>query len=300
MLKNGALKWTPRAITVPQLFRSFYPRYLSLLTYRIPDSLSNLSITRFVPSQAKEMAKRKSSTLAQDTEATPALMHMPSFDHLLPNPAKRRASQRKQTQRIPKPTSTNPDVNMEVLDGPEALRASPDAEERDETLDVDKIEGGTATHVKSEQDTVPSLVTGGESESSLSEISEVEPPLGQNAQPTKSKQSSKTNTKSGTSHNTSSTGLSKKVENKEAQFLDPEADGDEEADEEEIQAALSRPPPVNSDYLPLPWRGRLGYVRLHLSKPHIMLMFFRPVCAHISAFRIHLCSVQELVASPQY
>ena len=43
---------------------------------------------------------------------------------------------------------------------------------------------------------------------------------------------------------------------------DPEAEGAEEADEEEIKEALSRPPPVNSDYLPLPWKGRLGYVCL--------------------------------------
>ena len=32
--------------------------------------------------------------------------------------------------------------------------------------------------------------------------------------------------------------------------------------EEDVQEALSRPPPVNSDYLPLPWKGRLGYVRV--------------------------------------
>jgi hypothetical protein len=42
---------------------------------------------------------------------------------------------------------------------------------------------------------------------------------------------------------------------------DPEAEGEELADEEELKEALSRPPPVNSDYLPLPWKGRLGYVR---------------------------------------
>lgn len=42
--------------------------------------------------------------------------------------------------------------------------------------------------------------------------------------------------------------------------MDPEADGGEDAGEEEIKAAVSRPPPVNSDYLPLPWKGRLGYV----------------------------------------
>lgn len=49
---------------------------------------------------------------------------------------------------------------------------------------------------------------------------------------------------------------------KDIHFLDPEAKDEEEADEEELQAALSRPPPVNSDYLPLPWKGRLGYVSL--------------------------------------
>ncbi|KAK8200451.1 UV-damage endonuclease [Phyllosticta capitalensis] len=45
--------------------------------------------------------------------------------------------------------------------------------------------------------------------------------------------------------------------------MDPEADGGEDAGEEEIKAAVSRPPPVNSDYLPLPWKGRLGYACLN-------------------------------------
>lgn len=36
---------------------------------------------------------------------------------------------------------------------------------------------------------------------------------------------------------------------------------DDEDEEEAVKEALSRPPPVNSDYLPLPWKGRLGYVR---------------------------------------
>lgn len=44
---------------------------------------------------------------------------------------------------------------------------------------------------------------------------------------------------------------------------DPEAaeqlDAENE-DEAEVKEALSRPPPVNSAYLPLPWKGRLGYV----------------------------------------
>ncbi|KAF2460354.1 UV-endonuclease UvdE-domain-containing protein [Lineolata rhizophorae] len=44
---------------------------------------------------------------------------------------------------------------------------------------------------------------------------------------------------------------------------DPEAEGGEDVDEDEIREALSRPPPVNSDYLPLPWKGRLGYACLN-------------------------------------
>jgi UV DNA damage endonuclease len=46
---------------------------------------------------------------------------------------------------------------------------------------------------------------------------------------------------------------------------DPDAvDGleGEEGEEMEVKQALSRPPPINSEYLPLPWKGRLGYVRL--------------------------------------
>lgn len=42
--------------------------------------------------------------------------------------------------------------------------------------------------------------------------------------------------------------------------LDPESDEDVPVDAEELQEALGRPPPVNSNYLPLPWKGRLGYV----------------------------------------
>lgn len=45
---------------------------------------------------------------------------------------------------------------------------------------------------------------------------------------------------------------------------DPEAESEEAAaDPEELKEALSRPPPVNSSYLPLPWKGRLGYACLN-------------------------------------
>ncbi|KAJ5148203.1 hypothetical protein N7526_001555 [Penicillium atrosanguineum] len=45
--------------------------------------------------------------------------------------------------------------------------------------------------------------------------------------------------------------------------LDPESDEDVPVEAEELQEALGRPPPVHSDYLPLPWKGRLGYACLN-------------------------------------
>jgi hypothetical protein len=42
--------------------------------------------------------------------------------------------------------------------------------------------------------------------------------------------------------------------------LNPESDEDVPVEAGGRKDALSRPAPVNSDYLPLPWKGRLGYV----------------------------------------
>ncbi|KAF2395532.1 UV-endonuclease UvdE [Trichodelitschia bisporula] len=44
---------------------------------------------------------------------------------------------------------------------------------------------------------------------------------------------------------------------------DPEEDACEEEDALVAATSASRPPPVNSDYLPLPWKGRLGYACLN-------------------------------------
>lgn len=45
-----------------------------------------------------------------------------------------------------------------------------------------------------------------------------------------------------------------------AVLADPDVAGEDGASPEELKEALGRPPPVNSGYLPLPWKGRLGYV----------------------------------------
>jgi UV DNA damage endonuclease len=42
--------------------------------------------------------------------------------------------------------------------------------------------------------------------------------------------------------------------------LDPESDEEIPIEADELKEALGRPPPIHSSYLPLPWKGRLGYV----------------------------------------
>ncbi|KAK5445114.1 UV-damage endonuclease [Exophiala xenobiotica] len=59
------------------------------------------------------------------------------------------------------------------------------------------------------------------------------------------------------------TPIKKAVKQDDADREDPEAEGEEDADPEELKEALSRPPPVNSSYLPLPWKGRIGYACLN-------------------------------------
>ena len=54
--------------------------------------------------------------------------------------------------------------------------------------------------------------------------------------------------------------------------MDPESEEEVLVDADELQDALTRPPAVNSSYLPLPWKGRLGYV-----SP----LDVRPLCASV-------------------
>ena len=207
------------------------------------------------------MPKRKSlSTATEGPALTKTPIPLPKLDlddGPEPPPPKRRASQRKVAQLAK--ASMNPDENANVLDAPQALRASPDADEEDERLNLEEAGMNIDQQLKQEDD------------SPLSELSDIAEPVipkktvsqGQAARnATKDVEAEKRKT-------AASTARPKKeaLPVKEPQFLDPEAEGDEEADEEEIQAALSRSPPVNSDYLPLPWKGRLGYVSP--TAPHI-------------------------------
>lgn len=42
--------------------------------------------------------------------------------------------------------------------------------------------------------------------------------------------------------------------------LNPDGDDAVLENIDTVRKEAQRPPPVNSDYLPLPWKGRLGYV----------------------------------------
>jgi UV DNA damage endonuclease len=58
--------------------------------------------------------------------------------------------------------------------------------------------------------------------------------------------------------------LAAKQENDDATApIDPEAGGAITEDIETVKLEAARPPPVNSAYLPLPWKGRLGYACLN-------------------------------------
>ena len=227
--------------------------------YHVFSPQSALGLTRPHRNISLTMAKRKGlSTAAQGAAVTTVPIHPPPFDDDPAPPPKRRASQRKVSQPNPKTPSTNPDKNAQVLDAPEALRASPDG---DEMMDLEKAGMDVKKQVKEE-----------DSDSPLSDIQDVEEAVeqqkGKGKAKGKGKHAAAATAKKGGKKDSTKPAVAandKKDAAKEPQFLDPEAEGDEEADEEEIQAALSRPPPVNSDYLPLPWKGRLGYVSFVLT-----------------------------------
>lgn len=144
---------------------------------------------------------------------------------------------------------TNPNKNQHVVDGPEALRASVDAEEVD----------GLHTQEEEDQGT-PSSAVKPMSDSSLSELSPMSSPSTTNLAIL-----ARSKVRSGddgiNKESTAPTARHRYQPVKEPAYYNPEAEINEEADEEEVRDALSRAPPVDSDYLPLPWKGRLGYVR---------------------------------------
>ncbi|KFY43100.1 hypothetical protein V494_02094 [Pseudogymnoascus sp. VKM F-4513 (FW-928)] len=53
--------------------------------------------------------------------------------------------------------------------------------------------------------------------------------------------------------------ITSKTEDQGVAEIDPESGADIDEDVTAVKRDAARPPPVNSEYLPLPWKGRLGY-----------------------------------------
>ncbi|KAI6859009.1 UV-damage [Hortaea werneckii] len=219
--------------------------------------------------------KRKASTPVAQSKA------QPNGDA---PPVKRRASARTASTAAA-PAALNPDVDQDVVDAPNDREASPD-----EAAGHQAAAGPEQQMNGVEQEIRP------KSESPLSDAPAiVEPPKGKEGRgkgkqavdgandgvqqidqkvedapkppAAKKGRGKKVKQEEGDVAATERTVGSKppaKTQKPESNNVDPEAEGEEEIpDEEEVKEALARPPPVNSDYLPLPWSGRLGYACLN-------------------------------------
>ncbi|EMC95041.1 hypothetical protein BAUCODRAFT_35040 [Baudoinia panamericana UAMH 10762] len=192
--------------------------------------------------------------------------------------AKRRAASRLESTQA---FTVNPNLNSDVLDAPNATRASPDGEINPDLVpqaethragsesplsDAPAIDeppkkkgrskkiANAAKDVHEAEAVVSAVVDAAESKTAL-------PKQGRGK---KVKQEDDDVELADIPAKPAATKKAKKSEEQDLAERDPEAEGDEEApDEEEVKEALSRPPPVNSDYLPLPWKGRLGYACLN-------------------------------------
>jgi UV DNA damage endonuclease len=227
---------------------------------------------------------------------------------------------RRQSSRGGNAAVTNPDVNPEVLDAPNALRASPDGHECAEGeahLHQHDIDAGSAVNGVNASSAKPST-----SQSATTEVKAIPSTSTESvgeagaiaATPAATEQTGKAKRKkngvqhvkkeSGDSNLPGTNGVLGNVTApaEDAGVTgDPEAEGvdGEEGDEVELKAALSRPPPVNSEYLPLPWKGRLGYVRtLHNPmQSKLANMHVRLVLTPTFETQILPCSVREPAGS---
>ena len=231
----------------------------------------------FRPVQYTNPHRIRSLTIMAATKRKRASVDASKVNGGMPPTLKRRASTRNSIAAA----SVNPDINKDVVDAPNATRASPDGD-----INGEVVSGPVKQEI------------GMRIESPLSDVpAHVEPPVkqarGRKSKAAKAVKDAETAVKavvdaaatngSGTKKGrgkaqikqengeveamkaptTSSTTKGKAKKNEDEEARDPEAEGEEEAGEEEVTVALSRPPPVNSDYLPLPWKGRLGYACLN-------------------------------------
>lgn len=190
-------------------------------------------------------------------------------------PPKRRASARK-----PSAAVVNPDTSKDIIDAPDAMRASPDNDPNEDIV-PDPIEAEQGKRSESPLSDAPDVVEPPkpkrgrvkktEAEKNVREAESVVAAVVDAAEskgPAKRGRAKKNEVKAeedaddaSVAATTPAKKTSKKASNESG---DPEGEEEiEAADPEELKSAAFRPPAVNSSYLPLPWTGRLGYACLN-------------------------------------
>ena len=156
------------------------------------------------------------------------------------------------------------------MDGKAALHASPDTDEAREAFDVKTVNGGPP-NAPAKTDGTKHTAKEKESDYPLSDAL-LEAPISMPAKkqkktPTKSSIAAKKGLdeiKAFKAEQATKKAAETKIKEDADEWdqrVDP--DGDEAGmveDVDVLKREAGRPPPVNSDYLPLPWKGRMGYV----------------------------------------
>ncbi|KAH9875435.1 hypothetical protein J1614_004927 [Plenodomus biglobosus] len=241
--------------------------------------------TPFTPFIQPTMAKRKRSSAAGATLATeeaPAVHSHRSKNKMrrsqLPLPANVTRPGCRQSSRGGTAAITDPSLNPDIIDGVTALRASPDGHEDDggglESYLKPPVANGTANRASAAADAATDMDA---------VLSNGDAPV-TNAAPAAAAATKGKRKRAGAGHVKAEAdelgGTIVAVEGISAKVTGPaentgmpgdpavaegleSVDEQHEEDEAEVKQALSRPPPVNSEYLPLPWKGRLGYACLN-------------------------------------
>ncbi|KAI9051222.1 hypothetical protein LZ554_005323 [Drepanopeziza brunnea f. sp. 'monogermtubi'] len=230
--------------------------------------------------------KRKRSSVAADVPTAGGGGVLPKRRIFAPRatacaPALRRgASSRPGKPGKPGKVDTNPDCNPEVVDGKFALRASPDADERGEAFDVAGLAPLEANGEVERECGIEASETNGRVEKGDGiEASKADlqtpsstPAKKQKKSPTKSSIAAKKGSdeiKAFRAEQAAQKAAGVKVKKEDEvdewdKRQDPDGDDEGPAEDTEVlKLEARRPPPVNSDYLPLPWKGRLGYACLN-------------------------------------
>ncbi|RDW66427.1 putative UV-endonuclease UVE-1 [Coleophoma cylindrospora] len=203
--------------------------------------------------------KRKRSSATKGPTQDPASI-VSLADNAVKLPASKRQASRGKID-------TNPDQNADIVDGKIALRASPDADEKGEALNISAInQGPPVTPARALNAAVKEEA---ESYSALSELDEMPLAKKNKKTPTKSSIAAKKGSdeiKAFKEEQAARKAAETKIKKEDADEdvrADPDGDEGVAEDVDTMKKEAARPPPANSDYLPLPWKGRLGYACLN-------------------------------------